>query len=65
MREAQWTNGKRTVSGRWSYYWAGDFFTVELDQRDRTTGERTKTFRVYGDSPEWGKFRLVKNQEAA
>lgn len=60
MAEAQWTNGKRTVSGRWFYYRPGDFFSVELDQRDRTTGERTKIFRVYGDSPEWGKFRLVR-----
>lgn len=58
-REAVWTNGKRIVKGRWSYYRPGDYFTIELDQRDRTTGARTKVFRAYGDKPEWGKFRRV------
>lgn len=61
MEEAVWINGKRTVKGRWKYYRPGDFFTIELDQRDRTTGARTKTFRVYGEAPEWGNWKRVKN----
>lgn len=59
MNEAQWTNGKRVVSGRWLYNWASDRFLVELDQKDRTTGADTKRFHVYGDSPEWGKWKRI------
>jgi hypothetical protein len=65
MTEAKWQNGRRTVAGRWSYYRPGDFFVVELDQRDRTLGTRTKTFTVHGDTPEWGRFRLVRAAHAA
>lgn len=64
VHEASWSNGKRTVKGRWSYYRPGDFFSIELDQRDRTTGERTKRFRAYGDRPEWNKFKLIREGAA-
>jgi hypothetical protein len=30
---------------------------VTLFERDRTTGAREKTFRVYGDTPEWGNWK--------
>lgn len=62
MREATWTNGKRTVKGRWDYYRPGDFFTITLDQRDSITGQRTKTFRSYRDEPEWGNWKLVEDK---
>lgn len=65
MKEAKWTDGKRTVSGRWSYYWPGDFFTIEINQRDRTTGQKTKTIRAYGDHPHWGKFKLIREANCA
>lgn len=61
-RQAQWTNGKKTISGRWHYFRPGDFFIIELDQSDRTTGQKTKTFRVYGEFPEWGNFKLVRDE---
>ena len=56
MKEAVWTNGTRRVTGRWEYLWQSDRFRIELDQRDRTTGQQ-KRFTVAGDSPEWGKWR--------
>jgi hypothetical protein len=60
MRHTTWTNGKRTVKGCWNYYWASDCFVVTLFQRDRTTGASEKTFRVYGDTPEWGNWKMQK-----
>jgi len=57
MPSATWSNGKRAVSGTWDYYWAGDYFSITLASKDRVTGEQ-RSFRVYGDSPEWGKWKL-------
>jgi hypothetical protein len=60
-RDGKWTNGKETETGRWVYNWAADNFTISLDSRDPITG-RPRTFIVYGDSPEWGKWKLVREE---
>lgn len=60
MKDARWTNGKRTINGRWAYHWPSDSFTIELDVRDVITGAKTRTFTVKDDTPEWGKFRLIR-----
>ena len=57
-----WVNGKRTVTGTWSYNWSSDTFTIWLDQRDRTTGQR-KVVRTTNDTPEWGNWKLVRDKE--
>ena len=53
MHKAAWTNGKSAVSGWWEYHWPSDRFVIILDQRDRTTGARQKTFTTCNDTPEW------------
>lgn len=55
-----WANGKRTVTGHWSYSWASDRFYITLDTKDRITGTN-KQVVTYGDSPEWGKWKLVRD----
>jgi len=61
MKEGTWTNGKQTVRGWWEYLWAADKFVVELDSRDRITGQPRRMVLFGGDSPEWGKWKLVRN----
>ncbi len=60
MHKGQWFNGKRTISGWWEYIWQSDRFFIILNQKDRTTGEDQKSFSISNDTPEWGKFKLVK-----
>lgn len=60
MGEATWVNGKKRVSGRWSYYRPSDVFVIELDQRDRITGSRSKIFTTHNDTPEWGNWKILK-----
>lgn len=59
---ATWTNGKRKLTGLWEYIWHSDSFLISLDSRDRITGEQ-RVFRVHGDTPEWGNWRLVREVE--
>lgn len=54
-----WRNGKRTVTGCWFYDETGDTFVVELDSYDRITGTLRRKI-VYGDSPEWGNWKLER-----
>lgn len=56
MTPAVWSNGARTVRGHWCYNRAPDNFTIELDSHDRITG-RGRVFVVYGDTPEWGRWK--------
>lgn len=58
MIKAIWTNGKRRLTGSWTYVWSKDVFVIDLDSRDRITRERRR-FTVYGDRPEWGNWRLI------
>jgi hypothetical protein len=60
MADATWTDGKRTVKGRWEYYRPGDFFTIVLDAPDRLAGKHTRSIRSYRDEPEWGNFKLIR-----
>jgi len=57
MKAATWVNGKRKITGRWEYFWAADRFVIELDSKDRITGE-PRQIEVAGDRPEWGNWRL-------
>jgi len=61
MTKAKWINGKKTLTGQWSYNWASDSFYISLNSKDRITGEN-RSFRVTGDKPEWGNWKLVKEQ---
>lgn len=58
-REAEWVNGKQTVKGRWQYYWPSDKFFIELDRKDRVTGQK-RMITAYGDEPEWGNWKIVR-----
>jgi len=50
------------IQGRWDYYSPGDFFVVVLDSRDRVTG-LLRRFTVYGETPEWGNWKLERRRE--
>jgi len=54
MQEAKWTNGKKTISGRWVYIWHLKTFIVEL-----STGRRIVL--LGNDTPEWGKWKKIKD----
>jgi len=58
MHKAQWTNGRRVISGFWTYHWSSDTFAIELNSVDRITG-MNRSFTIKGDHPEWGKWFLV------
>lgn len=58
MTKALWQNGKRTITGWWSYHWATDTFNIVLNNVDRVTGFQ-KMFTVHGETPEWGNWKLV------
>lgn len=60
MNEAKWSNGKTIIGGRWEYYRPSDKFFIEIYKKDSITGEKTRKFSVYGDSPEWGKWKLIR-----
>lgn len=63
MTRDVWVNGKRRVTGHWTYHWAPDRFTITLDQKDRITGEN-KRLVVAGDKPEWGNWKLLRDASA-
>lgn len=52
-RSGVWSNGKRTLRGRWRYDWAKDRFFVRLSSG--------RSFAVYGEHPEWGKWKLARS----
>lgn len=57
-KEASWTNGKETVTGKWAYIYESDSFFISL--------KNGETRRTYRDEPEWGSFKLIrKNNEAS
>jgi hypothetical protein len=57
--EAKWTNGSRTIKGRWFYDLPADKFYIELDSIDRITGCQ-RNITSHRDEPEWGNWKLVK-----
>lgn len=59
MHRATWTNGKRSITGWWIYQWAAQRFYIELDSRDRITGQ-PRSFVTDNDTPEWGRWKLVR-----
>ena len=61
MRKATWINGKKTVTGYWSYNWNADYFFILLDKKDPITG-RQREFKVYGEVPEWGKWKRLNTE---
>lgn len=60
--EASWTDGKKTITGRWLYIWSRDRFVIWLDGKD-DLGMRRREFETCNDSPEFGKFKLVKAEK--
>jgi len=59
--KAKWTDGKTIITGEWEYRRSCDNFAVRLDSTDPITG-RQRMFVVYDDTPEWGKFKLIKKE---
>lgn len=59
--EATWSNGKRTLTGRWRYEWARDRFIIHLDSIDKITGQHRQVV-TYNDTPEWGKWKRVPKE---
>lgn len=59
MRTAAWFNGKTYLYGWFEYHWRSDNFTVVLDSIDDVTGQRRTIRGLYGDSPEWGNWKMV------
>jgi hypothetical protein len=51
-RFCKWTNGKKTISGWYIYNWGSDRFVTQVNRGKRRI--------VYGDRPEWGNWKLVK-----
>lgn len=62
MEDGIWVNGKKTVTGKWCYNWGSDTFTIRLNSKDSITGE-SKCFRVTGDTPEWGNWKLQRKEK--
>jgi hypothetical protein len=60
--KATWVNGKKTVTGEWEYYWPGDKFFIWLNSTDRVTGNQRTITVVGGEHPEWGNWKLVKEE---
>lgn len=62
-REAVWKNGRKKLTGRWYYCWAGDYFVVRLDPECSIRHKFLNSeFRVYDESPEFGRWKLVRDQ---
>ena len=59
MNPGTWINGAQKVTGWWNYNWGADKFTIILDRKDRLTGS-PRQFIVYGDTPEWGNWKLQR-----
>lgn len=57
-----WRNGNQTVTGEWCYNWAADNFTIWLDSVDEITGRR-REITTSLDTPEWGKWKLVREEK--
>jgi hypothetical protein len=62
VTQAKWTDGKRTITGRFEYYWPGDRFDIWLDSTDRITGKQRHISLVGEDSPQWGKWKIVREE---
>lgn len=56
---AEWTNGERTVGGVWRWSYNQQRFFIQLDGTD-DLGLRRKTLEVFGDEPNFGKFKLIE-----
>ena len=64
MKKGRWRNGDQVIDGHWQYNWASDTFSIRLDSRDPITG-LTRSFTVYGDEPEWGNWKLERDDAAS
>lgn len=62
MNRAKWTNGKRTVTGRWRWIWHKQRFRIILDVPSEVTS-RQHDFLVAGETPEWGNWKLLESEE--
>jgi hypothetical protein len=62
MNRGIWKNGKKKLTGYWEYYWPGGYFIIELDEPDPITNQ-IRNFRSNEETPEWGKWRLVRKKK--
>lgn len=56
-----WKKGLAVVEGWCAYNWAADRFDIELDGKDRVTGQPRK-FSVYGDEPNFNGWKVVREK---
>ena len=59
MRPAIWVNGTKTVSGYWAFNWSANRFVIQIDH-----AKHKRVFHVYGDSPEWGNWKMRAQKPA-
>jgi len=62
---ATWVNGKKRIEGYYFYYWPRDTWIVTLKSRDRVTGELRRLDLLGYDAPEWGNWKLVREEKEA
>ena len=57
MLNCTWTNGKKTITGSWTYSPEKEEYTIYLDRKNRNIIHVNfpKTW------PEWGNWKLVQN----
>lgn len=61
-KKGRWSNGKRTLTGSWAYVWSRDMFVIHLNSKDPITG-RKRNIETFNDTPEWGKWRLIEDED--
>lgn len=59
-KRGTWVRGKQRLSGLW--VWTGSRFIISLDSVDHISRMRRRFF-VYGDTPEWGGFKLEREEK--
>ena len=59
-RKGTWKCGKKRLTGQWLWVWHRQRFVIDLDGKDPETGLRREQFEVAGDSPDFGKWKLME-----
>lgn len=56
-----WKNGRKKLTGSWTWVWSRRTFVIALDGKDLTTGRPREPFETGDvDHPEWGEWKLVR-----
>lgn len=60
MGMAHWTNGRKTVTGRWEWHWAAQRFVIDFDIPVSAHGERKRHWVTADEAPEIGRWKLAR-----